>query len=460
MFKKILIANRGEIAVRIIRTCREMGIKTVAVYSDADADSLHVKLADEAYHIGPAEAVRSYLDKEKILGVAAASNAEALHPGYGFLSENPDFVGMCQKRGVVFIGPPAESMCLAKPKSNARRMMSRINIPVVPGFDETITETDGTREKRLEEIAEGIGYPVIIKPAGGGGGIGMVVVRSQPELIKAVRSIEERLGNLFGISSWYIEKYLTNIKHVELQVLADKFGNVIHLGERDCSIQRRFQKLVEETPCHILPPGVREKMAAAAIDIARALKYVNALTIEFIYVPETQEYFFNEVNTRLQVEHCVTEMAGNIDIVKEQIKIAAGEPLSYSQDEICLRGYALECRITAEDVRRNFIPCPGTITGLRLPHGMGIRIDEGVYEGCEVPFYYDPLLLKVMTWGLTREEAIARMKRAITEMQINGVETTLPFHRLVLDDEVFRAGLHTTDYLERHNILGRIRGEA
>jgi acetyl-CoA carboxylase biotin carboxylase subunit len=460
MFKKILIANRGEIAVRVIRTCKDMGIHTVAVYSDVDADSLHVKLADEAYPIGPGEAVQSYLDKEKILEVAARSGVEALHPGYGFLAENPDFVEMCEKQGLTFIGPPAECMHKAKPKNNARELMRRIKIPVVPGYDETLTDSSSHRLMQIQEVAEAIGYPVIVKPSGGGGGIGMRVANNREELMQAIRSVEDRGMNLFGVSSFYVEKYLTGIKHIEFQVLADRHGHIIHLGERECSIQRRFQKLIEEAPCFSLSPHLRMKMAVAALDIALALNYVNALTVEFFYIPDTQEFYFNEVNTRLQVEHCVTELVTGIDIVKEQIRIAAGKQIPYTQDDIKCNAYALECRITAEDVSRNFLPSPGTITGLHLPHGLGLRIDEGIYEGYEVSFYYDPLLLKLMTWGNSRDEAISRMKRVIDETKIEGVKTTLPFHRLVLEDEVFRAGYHTTDFIKRQNIIGKVREQA
>jgi acetyl-CoA carboxylase biotin carboxylase subunit len=456
MFTKILIANRGEIAVRIMRTCKEMGIRTVAVYSEVDADSLHVKLADEAYPIGPGEAVGSYLNKEKILDIATKSGAEALHPGYGFLAENPDFVEMCEEQGVAFVGPPAECMHKAKPKENARELMRRIKIPIVPGYDKTLTNSVSGRLAEVQEVAESIGYPVIVKPSGGGGGIGMTVARNRQELVSAVHSVEDRGRALFGVSSFYVEKLLTGIKHIEFQVLADKHGNIIHLGERDCSIQRRFQKLIEESPCHILSPHLRMKMAVAALDTALALHYVNALTVEFFYVPGTQEFYFNEVNTRLQVEHCVTELATGIDIVREQIRIAAGAQLPYTQNDINFRDHALECRITAEDTLRNFLPCPGTVTGLHLPHGLGIRIDEGIHDGYEIPFYYDPLLLKLMTWGRARDEAISRMKRVLNETRIEGIETSLPFHRVVLEDDVFNAGHHTTDFVEKQNIIGRV----
>lgn len=457
MFHKILIANRGEIAVRIIRTCREMGIRTVVVYSDADAESLHTRLADEAYPLGSTEASQSYLDVQKILEVASKSGAEALHPGYGFLAENPKFVEMCEQKGITFIGPPSEAMYKAKPKHAARHLMNILNIPVVPGYDELMVNSTRKRFNRIHEVADNIGYPVVIKPSGGGGGIGMMIARNSEELRSAVSSVEHRGRELFGVSAFYMEKLLNNIKHIEFQVLADKYGNVVHLGERDCSIQRRFQKVVEEAPCFILSPHLRMKMGAAAIDIALAMKYVNALTVEFFYVPETREFYFNEVNTRLQVEHCVTELVTDIDLVKEQIKIAAGEPLTYTQDDIRHDAWAIDCRITAEDVARNFLPSPGKITGLHLPQGLGIRIDEGIYEGYEVPYNYDSLLLKLMAFGKTREEAIFRMKRALSEIKIEGIETNLTLHRLLLDEPVFRAGLHTTDFIENQHIVKRIR---
>lgn len=457
MFKKILIANRGEIAVRIMRTCKEMGIRTVAIYSDADVESLHVQLADEAYEVGPAESQLSYLKAEKILEIAHQSAAEAVHPGYGFLAENLEFVEMCEQCGLTFIGPPSYAMRKVKPKHAARHLMNLLNIPIVPGYDQTLMDSTAVRFQEIQSVADNLGYPVIVKPSGGGGGIGMTIARNQAELNSAVRSVESRGQKLFGVSAFYIEKLLTDIKHIEFQVLADKYGNVIHLGERDCSIQRRFQKLIEEAPCHILSPRLRMKMGAAALDIALALQYINALTVEFFYVPETQEFYFNEVNTRLQVEHCVTELVTDIDLVKEQIKIAAGEVLSYTQDDINRKAWAIECRITAEDVTRNFLPSPGQITDLQLPHGLGLRIDEGVYEGYKVPFYYDPLLLKLMAWGKTRDEAISRMKRALQEMKIEGIKTCIPFHRTALDDPLFRDGNYTTDFLEKQAIVKRVR---
>jgi acetyl/propionyl-CoA carboxylase alpha subunit len=348
-------------------------------------------------------------------------------------------------------------MYKAKPKHAARQLMRLLNIPVVPGYDETMMDSTSERSKHIQEVAENIGYPVVIKPSGGGGGIGMMIARNREELSDVVSSVESRGRKLFGVSSFYLEKLLLNIKHIEFQVLADKYGNVVHLGERDCSIQRRFQKLIEEAPCSVLSPHLRMKMGAAALDIALAMNYINAMTVEFFYVPGTHEFYFNEVNTRLQVEHCVTELVTDIDIVKEQIRIAAGEHLTYTQDDIRRGSWAIECRIAAEDVARNFLPCPGKITGLHLPYGLGLRIDEGIYEGYEVPYYYDSLLLKLMAFGKTRDEAIFRMKRALNEIRIDGVKTNLSFHRMVLDDAIFNAGNHTTDFVEQQQIVRKIR---
>ncbi|MDD4241843.1 MAG: biotin carboxylase N-terminal domain-containing protein [Smithellaceae bacterium] len=456
-FQKILIANRGEIAVRIIRTCRDMGIRSVAVYSQADKDALHVKLADESYEIGPPEAPDSYLNFGKIISAARRSGACAVHPGYGFLSENPEFVELCEKEKIVFIGPSSRCMFKAKPKNRARQLMKMINIPVTPGCDDAIT--NGTEEgmRRAHDIARDIGYPVIVKPSGGGGGIGIMIARNEEELGRAVAGAETRGRKAFGTSSFYIEKYLHGMKHVEFQVLADSHGNVAHLGERDCSVQRRFQKLVEEAPCPIVNPFWRMKMGAAAIDVALALDYVGALTVEFFYFPEERKFYFNEINSRLQVEHCVTEMVTGIDIIREQIRIAEGEELSFSQDDIRMNLHAIECRINAEDALNNFIPSPGVIRKLRLPHGPGIRIDEGVYEGYTFPFHYDSLMMKIMSVGKTRSEAIARMRRAIGEMELEGPKTTLPFHRVILQEDDFLDGGYTTDLADRPDIRGKLK---
>ena len=456
-FKKILIANRGEIAVRIIRTCKDMGIGTVVVFSQADADSLHVKLADEAYEIGPPEVLESYLQLEKIISVAKHSDADAIHPGYGFLAENPEFVEMCEDREVTFIGPSSQCMYKAKPKNRARQLMKMINIPVTPGCDDAVT--NGTEEgtMRAKTIAAEIGYPVIVKPSGGGGGIGIRIAANEEQLSRAIQTAETRGHNAFGTSSFYIEKYLHGMKHVEFQVLADKYGNVVHLGERDCSVQRRFQKLVEEAPCPIVSPFWRMKMGAAAIDVALALEYVGALTVEFFYFPQERKFYFNEINSRLQVEHCVTEMVTGIDIVREQIRIAQGEELSFSQDNIRMNRHAIECRINAEDALTNFIPSPGVIEKLRLPHGPDIRIDEGIYEGYDFPFYYDSLMLKLMSTGKTRKDAIARMKRALSELKLTGVKTTIPFHNIILVNDEFVSGNCTTDLANQPEIRNLLK---
>jgi acetyl-CoA carboxylase biotin carboxylase subunit len=456
-FQKILIASRGEIAVRIIRTCKDMGIRAIAVYSQADADALHVRLSDEAYEIGLPEAAESYLNIDKLINVAKKSGADAIHPGYGFLSENPDFVERCEKENIIFIGPSSECMSKAKPKHRARQLMKMINIPVTPGCDDAISSGSESGLSRAREIAAEIGYPVIVKPSGGGGGIGIMMARNEDELAKAIASAEARGRKAFGSSSFYIEKYLHGMKHVEFQVLADHHGNVVHLGERDCSIQRRFQKLVEEAPCPIVNPFWRMKMGAAAIDVAMALDYVGALTVEFFYFPEIRQFYFNEINSRLQVEHCVTELVTGIDIIREQIRIAQHEELSFNQDDIRMNYHAIECRINAEDAYRNFIPSPGVISKLLLPHGPGIRIDEGVYEGYNVPYYYDSLMMKLMSHGKTRSEAIARMRRALGEIQLDGPKTTLPFHRIIFNEEAFIIGDYTTDLAERPHVREKLR---
>jgi acetyl-CoA carboxylase biotin carboxylase subunit len=456
-FKKILIANRGEIAVRIMRTCKDMGIRTVAVFSQADADALHVKLADETYEIGPPEALESYLQCEKVISVAQQSGADAIHPGYGFLAENPEFVELCEESKITFIGPSSQCMYKAKPKNRARQLMKMINIPVTPGCDDAVT--NGTEEgmARAKVIAADIGYPVIVKPSGGGGGIGIRIAGNEEQLSKAIQTAETRGHKAFGTSSFYIEKYLQGMKHVEFQVLADRYGNVVHLGERDCSVQRRFQKLVEEAPCPIVSPFWRMKMGAAAIDVALALEYVGALTVEFFYFPNERKFYFNEINSRLQVEHCVTEMVTGIDIVREQIRIARGEELSFSQDDIRMNIHAVECRINAEDALSNFIPSPGIIDKLRLPHGPGIRVDEGIYEGYDFPFFYDSLMLKLMSTGKTRDDAIARMKRALGELELTGTKTTVPFHNIILDNDEFVSGNYTTDLADRPEIRNMLR---
>ncbi|MCX7982361.1 MAG: acetyl-CoA carboxylase biotin carboxylase subunit [Syntrophales bacterium] len=456
-FNKILIANRGEIAVRIIRACREMGIKSAVVFSDADHDSLHVKLADESYEIGPAPAEASYLCIDKIIDVAKRIEAEAIHPGYGFLAENPALAEKCESEGIVFIGPPSHCMAKAKPKNRARELMRMINIPVTPGFDEAVKDGSPKEIDKAREIASALGYPVIVKPSGGGGGIGIMKVNNDKELVTSIEKTERRGKSAFGTSYFYIEKFIDNVKHIEFQVLADRHGNVIHLGERDCSIQRRFQKLIEEAPCPLMTPFWRMKMGAAAIDVALALEYVGALTVEFFYLPEERKFYFNEINCRLQVEHGITEAITGIDIVKEQIRIAQGEELAIGQDEIKFLGHALECRINAEDARRNFLPSPGKITKLHLPHGPGIRVDEGIYEGYSIPYYYDSLIMKVISFGKERLEAISRMKRALQELTLEGPKTTVPFHLVALEEESFLRGDYTTDLANTENLWHKIR---
>jgi pyruvate carboxylase subunit A len=453
MISKVLIANRAEAAVRVIRTCRDMGIRTVAIYSDVDADSLHVRLADEAYNVGAPSPSQSYLNMQKILEVAERSGAEAIHPSYGFLAENPDFAEMCEERGIIFIGPSSGCMYRARPKHKARQLMKMVHVPVVPGSEEAIEGVDSAALSRAQEVADSIGYPVVVKPTGTGGGIGMMVAENREQLIGAAKYAVERGRSAFGVSGYYIEKLLRNIKHVEFQVLADTKGNVVHLGERECSIQRRFQKMVEESPCSVLTPFLRMKMAVAAIDIARMLRYVNALTVEFLYYPDTQEFYFNEINCRLQIEHPLTESVTGIDVVREQIIIASGNEISCSQDDIRIRGHAVECRITAEDPLCNFIPSPGILTRLRLPHGLGIRVDEGVYEGYEVPFDYDSLLFKIVASGRTRGEALERMRRALDETVVEGIKTIIPFQRAVIGDEEFINGSYTTNFLKGRKVI-------
>ncbi len=455
MFRKVLIANRGEIAVRVIRACKEMGMRTVAVYSDVDADSLHVRLADEAFPLGAPEPTQSYLNTEKILEIAERSGAEAIHPGYGFLAENPEFIEACEGRGIVFIGPPSGSIRKAKPKHKARQLARRIGVPVTPGSENAI-EIQKDEITNISRIAEEIGYPLIVKPIGAGGGIGMKVVRDQDELLTAAKYAQNRGLEAFGISAFYLEKYLPRVRHIEFQVLADKKGNIVHLGERECSIQRRFQKVLEEAPSPALSQDLRAKMGDAAIKVAKALDYVNSLTVEFLYIPYTGDFYFNEVNCRLQVEHCVTELITGIDIVKEQMRIAAGEELGFTQSDIRFNGWALECRINAEDPLRDFFPSPGRITTFRPPRESWVRVDEGIYEGCDVPIYYDPLILKLSTWGESRAEALSRMYRAVRELSIEGIRTNIPFHKVILQNGHFGKGDITTNFVAEKKIVENI----
>lgn len=452
LFRKILIANRGEIAVRVIRACKELGIKTVAVYSDADRESLHVRMADEAVCVGPANTAQSYNNIPSILSAAEITDAEAIHPGYGFLSENPQFAETCLTSGVTFIGPSAESIRLGGDKSKARQTMKRRGVPVVPGSDGPVVS-----EETALKTAKKIGFPVIIKASAGGGGRGMRVVKNESEFEKLYFMAQTEALTAFGNGELYIEKYITEMRHVEVQILADSKGNVIHLGERDCSIQRRHQKLIEEAPSPIATEKFRKKIGEIAVKAARALKYKNAGTVEFI-VDADDNIYFMEINTRLQVEHPVTENVTGIDIVKEQIKIAAGLPLEFKQPQIKISGHSIECRINAEDPER-FIPSPGKITFLILPGGPGVRVDTAAYNGCVIPPHYDSLVAKLIVYGRDRDEAIARMKRALDEFIVEGIKTTIPFHKKVLNDPDFLKGDFNTSFVEKANGFAQTPGK-
>lgn len=441
MFKKVLIANRGEIAVRVIRACKELGIKTVAVFSEADEHSLYRNIADECYPIGEPPASKSYLNMERILKVAEKAGVDAVHPGYGFLSENVKFADECHKRGIEFIGPPTNAIDVMGSKINAKKAMKIAGVPVLPGREEAIES-----EEEAIEVADEIGYPVIIKASAGGGGIGMNVVYNKEELVDTIQSTKSIAQSAFGDSTVFIEKYLEKPRHIEIQVVADKFGNVIHLGDRECSIQRRHQKLIEESPSPIMTEELRERMGNAAVKAAKAINYHSVGTVEFLY--SKGEFYFLEMNTRVQVEHPITEVVTGVDIVKEQIKIAAGKKLSYTQDEITFRGHAIECRVNAEDAINDFVPAPGKIKYYRSPGGPGVRLDSGVFGGAEIPPYYDSMVAKIITYGLTREEAIERMKRALSEYMVLGIITNIPFHRAVIEEDNFLKGNLSTHYVE------------
>ncbi len=441
MFKKVLIANRGEIAVRIIRACRELGLPTVAVYSQADAEALHVSLATEAYCIGPKETEKSYLSIPAIISTAMMCGADAIHPGYGFMSERADFAKICEENGIKFIGPSPESMHALGDKATARKTMIENNVPVTPGTG--IVET----VEEIKEFADKVGYPIIIKATAGGGGKGMRIVHKDEELEPMMKMCQQEALNGFGNKDVYVEKYLENPRHIEVQILGDKFGNVVHLGERDCSIQRRHQKLIEEAPSPAINEKTRKEMGEAAVRAAKAVNYEGAGTVEFL-LDKDGKWYFMEMNTRIQVEHCVTEMISNIDIVREQILIASGEKLGFTQDEIFLRGHAIECRINAENPEKDFMPNPGKIDAYVPPGGFGARVDSHVYQGYSIPPYYDSMIAKLITWGRNRNEARRRMYRALKEFVITGVETTLPFHQDIVEDEVFVSGKFDTGFIE------------
>ena len=447
MFKKILIANRGEIALRIIRACREMDIETVAVFSEADRDALHVREADQAICIGPHPSARSYLNIPNIISAAELTGVDAIHPGYGFLSENARFAEICESCGITFIGPSPKAIETMGDKAIARKTMIEAGVPVVPGSKEIITDVGAA-----STLAKEIGYPVMIKASAGGGGKGMRIAQNAKELTKSIQAAQSEAQAAFGNSEIYLEKYVEEPRHIEFQILADKHGNVIHLGERDCSLQRRNQKLLEEAPSSALTPDLRKAMGEAAVKAAKAANYSSAGTIEFL-LDKHGNYYFIEMNTRIQVEHPVTELVTGIDLLKAQIRVAAGEPLGLTQEDVQIRGWAMECRINAENPDRNFMPSPGTIELYHPPGGPGVRVDSAAYQGYTIPPYYDSMVGKLIVWGADREEAIQRMKRALEEFYIEGVHTTIPFHLKVLDNAFFRRGEVYTNFIQRR-ILG------
>lgn len=443
-FKKVLIANRGEIAVRITRACRELGIYSVAIFSEADRESLHVFLADEAYKVGPPPSKESYLNIDKILEIAKLTGADAIHPGYGFLSENTVFARACQKAGIVFIGPTPENIEAMGDKLSAKALMKEAKVPTVPGSDGAVESLDEARR-----IIREIGVPVIIKASAGGGGKGMRVVRQESELESAFRACQSEGLNYFADPTVYIERFITDPKHIEIQIFGDTHGNVCHLFERECSVQRRHQKLIEEAPSPSVPPEVRTKMGEAAVRAAKKINYVGAGTIEFIFDNSTKEFFFMEMNTRLQVEHPITEITTGIDLVKEQINVALGNPLTFRQEDLRQKGHAIEVRVCAEDPE-TYKPSPGLIRACRHPQGPFVRVDSYAYPGYEVPIYYDPMIAKVITWGETRADAIERMQRALTEFILSGIKSNIVLHRSILKHAKFQDGTYTTQFLEKN----------
>ena len=444
MFNKILIANRGEIAVRIIRACREMGIRTVAVYSEADKDCLHTLLADEAICIGPAPSSQSYLNMERILSATVVMKADAIHPGFGFLSENARFAKLCQQCNITFIGPSAEIINRMGNKSEARNTMMQAGVPVVPGSKEPVyTAEDGL------VMAKEIGFPVMIKASSGGGGKGMRISRSEEDFTEHFNAAQLESVKGFSDDTMYIEKYIEKPRHVEFQIMGDKFGHVVHLGERDCSIQRRHQKVMEESPCEVISPELRKKMGEVAVKAAKAVNYENAGTIEFL-LDKDKNFYFMEMNTRIQVEHPVTEMVSGIDLIKEQIRVAAGEPLSVSQEDIQIKGHAIECRINAENPKKHFMPCPGRITNVHIPGGNGVRVDTHIYNDYKVPANYDSMLMKLIVYDKDRASAIAKMRSALGEVIIEGIETNIDFQYEILENEAFQKGDTDTGFIEKY----------
>jgi len=449
-FDKILIANRGEIAIRIMRACRELGIDTVAIYSDPDKNALHVKYADEAFNVGEAHPSKSYLNKERICDVAKKTGAEAIHPGYGFLAENAAFSKLVEDEGLTYIGPSWKTIEMLGSKIGAKKMMREAGVPVLPGTPEGVTSVDAAKE-----VAAAIGYPVIVKASAGGGGIGMHIAWNEQELEEALEKGSRIAGSAFGDPTIFIEKYLTKPRHIEIQVLADAKGHTLHLYDRECSIQRRHQKLLEEAPCPIMTPDLRERMTTSAITAAKTANYKNAGTVEFLYADGN--YYFMEVNTRLQVEHTVTEFITGIDMVKQQIAIAAGEDLAMDQEDVSIRGHAIECRINAEDPLNDFAADPGKIVRYRSPGGPGIRLDSGIHMGYTIPPHYDSMIAKLCALGSNREEAIQRMRRAISEYVVLGVKTTLPLHYAIMHDAHFIAGDTHTHFLQEEHVVKDLR---
>lgn len=448
MIKKLLIANRGEIAVRIIRACRELGVETVAVYSEADQEALHVQLADEAYCIGPTASKDSYLNTTSIISVAKLTGCDAIHPGYGFLAENAGFAELCRDCNITFVGPTPEAITKMGIKDIARETMREAGVPIVPGSRGIINSID-----EAVELAEKMEYPVIIKATAGGGGKGIRVARTEDELIKGINITQQEAATAFGNPGVYIEKYIEDFRHVEIQILADNYGNVIHLGERDCSIQRRLQKLLEESPSPVIDSELRTEMGNAAVKAAKAVDYTGAGTIEFIYDYRNRKFYFMEMNTRIQVEHPVTEMVTGTDLIKEQILVASGEKLTLTQEDVTLDGWAIECRINAENPEKKFMPSPGKIKMYLVPGGLGVRVDSAAYPGYTISPYYDSMIAKVITYGKTRDEAIARMKRALGEFVIEGIHTTIPFHLRLLNNEQFVSGEFNTKFLELNDVM-------
>ena len=444
MIEKILIANRGEIAVRIIRACREMGIRTVAVYSEADRDALHTQLADEAVCIGPAPSTDSYLNMQNIISATLVSGADAIHPGFGFLSENSRFARLCEQCNIVYIGPPSDVISRLGNKSEARNTMIKAGVPVIPGSKEAVYDV-----KEGAKIAKKIGYPVIIKAALGGGGKGMRVAQNPEEFEQSFQTARKEAGIAFGDETMYIEHFVKHPRHIEFQILADNYGNVIHLGERDCSIQRNHQKMIEESPSVALSAGLRKKMGEAAVRAAKAAGYRNAGTIEFL-LEKSGAFYFMEMNTRIQVEHPVTEWVTGVDLIKEQIRVAAGEPLSVSQEDIQIKGHAIECRINAENPKKHFMPCPGRITNVHIPGGNGVRVDTHIYNDYKVPANYDSMLMKLIVYDKDRASAIAKMRSALGEVIIEGIETNIDFQYEILENEAFQKGDTDTGFIEKY----------